>query len=147
MNLLGKRIRKMLMDSEIQLGMTEVAKVTGVSTSQIRYWERKGYIQSQQDSHNKSRHYTLLTLYKVLTIKYYLDQGYTLQVAVKKENEQRAVGKIFRRFLADRIEDIQQEDDYKGTIDLGPLDDDPRKEVYALVDQQSGTKIYIRNKK
>ena len=44
MDVLGKQFREIFKSNDIKIGMTELAKVTGVSPSQLRYWERKGYI-------------------------------------------------------------------------------------------------------
>ena len=80
MDVLGKQFREIFKSNDIKIGMTELAKVTGVSPSQLRYWERKGYICSQQDQQNKNHHFSILTAYQVRTIKFYLDEGYTLQL-------------------------------------------------------------------
>ena len=144
MDALGKQFREIFKSNDIKIGMTELAKVTGVSPSQLRYWERKGYIHSQQDQQNKNHHFSLLTAYQVRTIKFYLDEGYTLQVAAQKERKRRALGKTFHRFLEERIKDIKQDDDGDGLVMLGPLDDDPTKEVYARVEQDGKTTLHLR---
>lgn len=144
MDALGKQFRKIFKSDDIKIGMTELAKVTGVSPSQLRYWERKGFIHSQQDQQNKNHHFSLMTAYQVRTIKFYLDQGYTLQVAVEKERERRALGKVFRHFITDRIQSIDQDDDGDGLVMLGRLDDDPTKEVYARVDRDGQTTLHLR---
>lgn len=136
----------MITENKLRISMSELARVTGVSTSQLRYWERKGYIQSKQDDKNKNHYFSLLTMFSVFTIKCFLDQGYTLTVAVKKDQAHKQLGRIFQRFIADRIKNIEQEPDGKGKVDLGRLADDPSKEVYAVVDQQ-GTHLYCRDVK
>lgn len=144
MDALGKQFREIFKSNDIKIGMTELAKVTGVSPSQLRYWERKGFIHSQQDQQNKNHHFSLMTAYQVRTIKFYLDQGYTLQVAVQKEHERRILGKVFRHFITDRIQSIDQDDNGNGLVMLGKLDDDPTKEVYARVDQDGKTTFHLR---
>lgn len=144
MDALGKQFREIFKSNDIKIGMTELAKVTGVSPSQLRYWERKGFIHSQQDQQNKNHHFSLMTAYQVRTIKFYLDQGYTLQVAVQKEHERRILGKVFRHFITDRIQSIDQDDNGNGLVMLGKLDDDPTKEVYARVDQDGKTTLHLR---
>ena len=49
MDPLSEKIRKMIASKQLKISMSEVARVTGVSTSQLRYWEKKGYIKSEQD--------------------------------------------------------------------------------------------------
>lgn len=144
MDALGKQFREIFKSDDIKIGMSELAKVTGVSSSQIRYWERKGYIHSQQDQQNKNHHFSLMTAYQVRIIKFYLDQGYTLQVAVQKERERRALGKVFRHFISDRIQGIEQDSDGDGLVRLGRLDDDPTREVYARVDKDGQTTLHLR---
>lgn len=145
MDALGKRLREIFKSNDIKIGMTELAKVTGVSPSQLRYWERKGYIHSQQDQQNRNHHFSLLTAYQVRTIKFYLDEGYTLQVAVKKEQRRRTLARTFHRFIEERIEAIEQDDAGDGLVMLGQLDDDPTKEVYARVDQDGKTTLHLRD--
>ena len=82
--MLGKQFRQLITNDHLRISMTELAHVTGVSTSQIRYWERKGYISSKQSDKNKNHYFSFLTLFRVATIKYFLDQGFTLATAVKK---------------------------------------------------------------
>lgn len=144
MDVLGKQFREIFKSNDIKIGMTELAKVTGVSPSQLRYWERKGYICSQQDQQNKNHHFSILTAYQVRTIKFYLDEGYTLQVAVQKEQKRRALGKIFHRFIEERIKGIEQDDNGDGLVKLGRLDDDPAKEVYARVEKDGRTTLHLR---
>lgn len=139
----GKNFRNLIAGDELRINMTELSRVTGVSTSQIRYWERKGYIHSKQDEKNKNHHFSFLTLLNVYTIKYYLDQGYTLSAAVDKERHHRELGKIFQSFLADRIKGVEQVDAGHGEISLGTLTNDPSREIYAVVDRQ-GTRLYSR---
>ena len=140
---LKDHFRQMIAENKMRISMSELARVTGVSTSQLRYWERKGYIHSRQDDKNKNHYFSLLTMFSVFTIKYFLDKGYTLAVAVEKEQRRKQLGQIFQRFIADRITNIKQLSTDKGEVDLGPLADDPTKEVYAVVDHQ-GTRLYCR---
>lgn len=147
MNSLADQYRRLAINTDIKIGMTELAKVTGVSTSQIRYWERKGYIKSEQDEHNKNHYFNILTIYRVSTIKYYLDQGYTLQMAVQKEVKQRELANIFQSFLRECIQNIKQTGDDQGEVIMGKLADDPTKEVYAQITRGQKVSIRLRNVK
>lgn len=141
--MLEDHFRRMITENKLQISMSELARVTGVSTSQLRYWERKGYIRSKQDDKNKNHYFSLTTMISVFTIKYFLDQGYTLTVAVKKEEERKQLGIIFRRFIADQIKAIKQLPAEKGEVDLGTLEENPTQEVYAVIDQ-AGTHLHTR---
>lgn len=117
---LGKQFRQLITNDHLRISMTELAHVTGVSTSQIRYWERKGYISSKQSDKNKNHYFSFLTLFRVATIKYFLDQGFTLATAVKKERERQELGKIFRTFIADQVKAITQLGPKTGKLPWGP---------------------------
>ena len=40
--LLSERFRKMIKQSNLRITMSQLGEMTGVSPSQIRYWEKKG---------------------------------------------------------------------------------------------------------
>lgn len=108
MDQLTKNLRKMISAGNLKVSMSEMARVAGVSTSQLRYWDRKGFIKSEQDEQNKNHYFSLRTLFQVCTIKMYLDQGYTLAVAVQKERERRKYHGIFKQFIVDRVMGISE---------------------------------------
>jgi DNA-binding transcriptional MerR regulator len=65
----------------------DTAKITGVSQKQIRSWEAGGLIPeaSRMISGDRAyRRFTLEHIEIISNIKLYLDQGYTLAMAVKK---------------------------------------------------------------
>ncbi|MDE6948308.1 MerR family transcriptional regulator [Lactobacillus reuteri] len=146
MDPLSGKIRKMIASKQLKISMSEVARVTGVSTSQLRYWEKKGYIKSEQDEQNKNHYFSFSTIFQVLTIKVFLDQGFTLAMAVKKERKRRELHKIFTRFITDGIKEVEQTGEDSGEVKLGPLAEDSTKEVYAVIDSDK-TSLRIRDHK
>ncbi len=146
MDPLSEKIRKMIASKQLKISMSEVARVTGVSTSQLRYWEKKGYIKSEQDEQNKNHYFSFPTIFQVLTIKVFLDQGFTLSMAVKKERKRRELHKIFTRFITDGIKEVEQTGEDSGEVKLGPLAEDSTKEVYAVIDSDK-TSLRIRDHK
>ncbi|AWD63045.1 MerR family transcriptional regulator [Limosilactobacillus reuteri] len=146
MDPLSGKIRKMIASKQLKISMSEVARVTGVSTSQLRYWEKKGYIKSEQDEQNKNHYFSFPTIFQVLTIKVFLDQGFTLAMAVKKERKRRELHKIFTRFITDGIKEVEQTGEDSGEVKLGALAEDSTKEVYAVIDGEK-TSLRIRNRK
>lgn len=138
-----KFFRERIIKSNLKVNLTDLSKVTDASPSQIRYWERKGYIKSEQDQENKNHKYSIMTVIQVGMIKFYLDRGYTLPMAVKKEHEHRETGRLIRHFFADRIYGITQTGKFCGEIDLGPLADDANSHVIANVDEE-GTTLHLR---
>lgn len=143
---LSEKIRKMIASKQLKISMSEVARVTGVSTSQLRYWEKKGYIKSEQDEQNKNHYFSFSTIFQVLTIKVFLDQGFTLAMAVKKERKRRELHKIFTRFITDGIKEVEQTGEDSGEVKLGSLAEDSTKEVYAVIDSDK-TSLRIRDHK
>lgn len=71
MSPITEEFRKMFVHEKLRISMSELSQAANVSPSQIRYWERKGYISSEQDQQNKSHKYTLITLVQVAGIKYF----------------------------------------------------------------------------
>lgn len=136
---------RMIFSKRINLGMTEMSKITHVSPSQLRYWERKGFIKSKQDENNKNHYFNFYTMLQVATIKYYLDQGFTLQTAVAKEKEHKQMRYLFHTFLMKGIKDIDQPDADTIIVDLGSLDDDPSQSVYAKVTSDGKVKLHLRS--
>ena len=69
MDPLSEKIRKMIASKQLKISMSEVARVTGVSTSQLRYWEKKGYIKSEQDEQKKKNYFIFKKIFHLLKIK------------------------------------------------------------------------------
>ncbi|KRK73458.1 transcriptional regulator [Levilactobacillus namurensis DSM 19117] len=114
---------------EMILGIGDVARVTGVSTSQLRYWERKGYIQSSELTEGGNRKFSYKTVIQVKQIKQFLDQGYTLSSAVARARKRGVYAEVLHSFFEQRFIRLTA-DDHQETIDLGIFDPEP---AYHLV--------------
>ncbi|WP_225416359.1 MerR family transcriptional regulator [Levilactobacillus lindianensis] len=125
----AKLFKKIPME-QIVLGIGDVAKATGVSQSQIRYWERKGYIESQVVEDGKNRKFSYKTLLKVQQIKMHMDDGYTLVAAVKLAQRRGAFLDALRSFFEERFVHIELVDD-DIQINMGVFDPDPTKDLVA----------------
>jgi DNA-binding transcriptional MerR regulator len=66
------------------VGIGEVSHITNIPVRQIRYWEDKGIIKSLTEEEGKNRRYDYVNIKKLLLIKLYLDEGYTLEAASQK---------------------------------------------------------------
>nr|MWN21747.1 MerR family transcriptional regulator [Leuconostoc lactis] len=67
--------------AEFRIG--ELARMTGVSTRQLRYWEKQGYVSAiARDDEQESRLYGFPAYVKVTIIKQHLDDGESLHEAV-----------------------------------------------------------------
>lgn len=144
--MLKNELRKLVLNADIKIGLNEMTQLTGASVSQIHYWEKKDYIQSIQDSENRNHYYSLKTVYQAFTIKYFLDQGYTLKMAAKKGQERKIIGDLFFTFVEERIMSIEPTGDDSGEISLGPLVDHPDQEVVAKVQTKGKVDLTIRAK-
>lgn len=112
------------------LGIGDVASATGVSQSQIRYWESKGYIHSEDASDSKNRKFSYKTLLKVQQIKTYLDDGYTLAGAANRAQQRGAYFETLRSFFEGRFVTMNVTDE-TAQIDLGAFDPIPGQELVA----------------
>lgn len=66
------------------IGIGEVALMADIAPRQIRYWEDKKLIESVSHSEGKNRRYDYVNAMKILMIKQYMDEGFTLDNAAKK---------------------------------------------------------------
>lgn len=122
-------LKKIPMEGLI-FGIGDVAEATGVSQSQIRYWERKGYIHSQVIADGHNRKFSYQTLLSVQQIKAYLDDGYTLVGAVKQAQRRHNYLEMLRSFFEDRFESLTVTDE-TAEIDLGTFTPNPDQHLIA----------------
>lgn len=66
------------------VGIGEVAEITGVPQRQLRYWQKKGLIESVYGLATSTRCFNYLEIKKILLIKELLDEGFTLEAAASK---------------------------------------------------------------
>ncbi|MEG1502866.1 MAG: MerR family transcriptional regulator [Enterococcus sp.] len=115
------KVQHLIESDEFVVGISELSKMTGVSPRQIRYWEQKGYIRSTGEK-SGNRKFKLPMVVKVEMIKLFLDEGYTLTVAVTKACERqenihqaklilrdtfKSIEKIADRYLVIRLDDFK----------------------------------------
>lgn len=144
--MLKNELQKLVLNADIKIGLNEMTQLTGASVSQIHYWEKKGYIRAVQDSENRNHYYSLKMVYQAFTIKYFLNQGYTLKMAAKKGQERKIIGDLFFTFVEKRIMRIDPTEDDSGEISLGPLADHPNQEVIAKVKANDHVDLVLRSK-
>lgn len=70
--------------SRIVVGIGEASEITGVSARQLRYWESKGIIHSLSDNEGSNRKYDYENIEKIVLLKDFLDQGFTLEAAARR---------------------------------------------------------------
>ncbi|WP_251545552.1 MerR family transcriptional regulator [Limosilactobacillus caecicola] len=143
MKSLVKELHHIFFNSKLQITLSELSEASEVSPSQIRYWEKKGYIKSIQGQKNQSHKYTIKTLGTVMGIKYYLNQGFTLKAAFEKQDQKKDLFTAIRTFAVHRVSDIELAENGDVKIDLGPIDGEPTKHVVGIVSPSSQTKMVI----
>lgn len=120
--------------SRIIVGIGEASEITGVSARQLRYWETKGIIQSITDTATSNRRYDYSTLEKIVLLKDFLDQGYTLESAAKRLDERiQQLNKTILKLseLADRAE-ITQRKQINGYYFIGMATHAPSRQRYNI---------------
>lgn len=69
---------------KLKVGIGETSEITGIPQRQLRYWEEKGIISSLTNEKGNVRRYNYTTIKKILLIKEFLDEGYSLEGATNK---------------------------------------------------------------
>ncbi|KRM24429.1 hypothetical protein FC90_GL000570 [Latilactobacillus graminis DSM 20719] len=122
-------------------GISELCKMAGVTPRQLRYWEQKGYIKARASEGNKAREYDANAMIKAVLIKHFLDEGYTLNVAVQKIQRYMANMKIIRSIIREHFVGIE-EIDGELAVNLGYFDEAKRQILYVIVkDGRSSFKL------
>lgn len=112
-------IKKIIDSESMLLSIGDVANAIDVSTRQLRYWEKKGYIKSKV-SKSGQRKYTYFTLLQAGDIAGYINEGFTLASAAEKTASNARIMKRLRLFLQSRF-DSGYDIDGGYEIDLGPI--------------------------
>ncbi|MFD2132147.1 MerR family transcriptional regulator [Pseudogracilibacillus auburnensis] len=95
---------------KLVVGIGEVSEITGIPTRKIRYWEEKGAIQSESGAEGSTRRYDYLNVKKMLLIQEMMDEGFTLDAAIKKvEKRMVTLNEAFRK-LADTVPDTEDKE-------------------------------------
>ncbi|MTV81752.1 MerR family transcriptional regulator [Secundilactobacillus folii] len=125
---------------EWHLGIGDVSAATGVSQSQLRYWEQKGYISSEKE-HGQNRKYTYAMLVRVFMIRNAMQEGFTLAAAAKRANQHKETMNLLKKAMIDRFQGIDEIDGCKA-IDMGYVNQHQTERLY-LVLKEDGTDIKL----
>ncbi|WP_404814642.1 MerR family transcriptional regulator [Secundilactobacillus paracollinoides] len=117
---------------DISMGIGETSRVTEASTTQIRYWEKRGLIELVSHGKGQNKRYNLENISTILYLKMMLDNGYTLNKAAEMAKERLANVDIIRMFVSTRVNRIAH-DGENTLLNLGPLENDPKFDVIADV--------------
>jgi MerR family redox-sensitive transcriptional activator SoxR len=128
----GSLFKKMVEENSLRISLKELSTASGVSGRQLRYWEEKGFIKSEQSQAGKAHKYTLQTMFQVISIKDLLDQGYTLAKAVEINRQHKHVRHAIRQFVRDNLLKIQEDNDGV-RMNIGQLTDHPEYDVEVQI--------------
>jgi hypothetical protein len=141
----SKRISKIIKQSQFEIGIGQIVKMTGISASQIRYWDQKGYIKSEKSDKNKNKKYSYHSLIKIQLIKSFLDSGFTLSCAAQKASIFDETGNVIKKMLESRFSGISVINNCPA-INMGSLSSDESKNVYFINHGDQSTEIKIMDK-
>ncbi|WP_268912171.1 MerR family transcriptional regulator [Lentilactobacillus sp. SPB1-3] len=116
----------------ISIGIGETSRITGATTTQIRYWEKKGLISSVRRADGTNKRYTLKSIVSIVFIKTQLDEGYTLAKAADEVKQYLKNSDALELLLSSRLETITAEGE-TAVFDFGPIDNMPNSKILAKV--------------
>ncbi|MGX4687554.1 MerR family transcriptional regulator [Vagococcus sp. JNUCC 83] len=138
---MSSKFKEWIEREDILMGISELTKKTGTTTRQLRYWEKKGYIQSIQPDHNSPRSYKLSEIIKVELIKENLDKGYKLSVAYEKAKKKLSSIQRFREVFSNYVRDVDIIDDRYEVFTIGPFSQTDEK-ITITHDAKNNTLSY-----
>lgn len=106
------------------MGIGETSRITGATTTQIRYWEKKGLIHPIRHATGGNKRYSIKTLTKIMIIKSFIDNGYTLAKAGDLIQAHYQDVDTFRTIVKQRLTGLTHTDD-RTRVNLGIIDNDP----------------------
>ncbi|KRM12988.1 MerR family transcriptional regulator [Paucilactobacillus suebicus] len=140
------KIANMIDTSLLRFKIGELSKMTGVSTRQLRYWEKKEFISAMDrvDDHD-ARVFGFKSYIKVALIKRLLDEGYTLTAANEKSKSLIKDSKWFHEFVRKSFCGVEKINGERA-VNMGYFDDDHTKVLYGFNDE-SGVHYEVRDAK
>ena len=118
----------------LQFRIGELARMTNVSTRQLRYWEKQGYVTSiERDDCQETRLYGFRAYIKVSIIKQHLDDGESLHEAVLSANDQLETVSVMQHIIKKAFQGFEKYEDVF-VVNLGFFDEDETQLLYASID-------------
>jgi len=128
-----KNLKAQVNKHQFTVGISDLAKTTGVSQTQLRYWEQKGYIHSQKVTEKNTVHrFSYGTLMRVHFIKAMLDEGFTLAAAAQRATEQSTQMEMMRIFATNAFQGVEERDGHH-MINLGYFDEAHTQNLYVYI--------------
>jgi len=138
-----KKFKDQIHKHQFTIGISDLAKMTGVSQTQLRYWEQKNYIHTLQAGEKNTTHrYAYGTLMRVHFIKMMLDEGFTLAAAVERADGYGNQMDMMRIFVMTSFQGIEERDGHH-MINLGYFDEDHKQQLYCFIqDEEPHYRVY-----
>ncbi|MBZ6003412.1 MerR family transcriptional regulator [Leuconostoc gelidum subsp. aenigmaticum] len=119
----------------LQFRIGELARMTNVSTRQLRYWEKQGYVSAiKRNDGQETRLYGFRAYIKVSIIKQHLDDGESLHEAILAANEQLETVSIMQHIMKKAFQGVEKYED-GFVVNLGFFDEDETQLLYASIDR------------
>ncbi|MFB9769921.1 MerR family transcriptional regulator [Lactiplantibacillus modestisalitolerans] len=140
---LFKKLKAQIHKHEFTVSISDLAKMTGVSQTQLRYWEQKGYVHSLETTEKNAVHrYSYATLMRVHFIKMMLDEGFTLAAAVKRADDHGNQMEMIRVFVMTAFQGVEERDGHH-MVKLGYFDEEHTQQLYCFIqDGQPHYRLY-----
>ncbi|MCI1890589.1 MerR family transcriptional regulator [Schleiferilactobacillus perolens] len=132
-------IVKKLKSIDISMGIGETSRITGATVTQIRYWEKKGFIHPIRHQTGGNKRYSLKTMTKIIIIKSFMDDGYTLAKAGEMIKAHYQDVDTFRTIVTQRLVGLTHDNDIT-RLNLGPIDND---DGFNLVIEVRGKQVHL----
>lgn len=116
---------------QLIFGISQISQMLNVSPRQLRYWEKRGYIRSLAQKDGQTRQYNAKAVVRIVGIKHFLDEGYTLAAAADKVTKFAQQQKMLHDFVGQRFQGVT-EIDGQPALDFGHLAD---QHLYGVMQQ------------
>lgn len=138
---LVEKLKRQIDKHQFTIGISDLAKMTGVSQTQLRYWEQKNYIhRSKAGEKNVAHRYSYGTLMRVHFIKTLLDEGFTLAAAAARADAHSNQIEMMRIFMMTAFQGVEERDGHH-MIDLGYFDEAHEQKLYCFI---QGEQVHYR---
>lgn len=117
----------------LSVGIGEACRITGATTTQIRYWEKKGIVTSFQHNDTRNKRYDLPNIMRIIKIKHFLDEGFTLAAAIDQVNQHHHTADRLRVLAKTRMHAMNENDRGETCINFGAIDNDPEFDIVATI--------------
>lgn len=132
MRTLVKTIKKL----DLSIGIGEATRITGASSAQLRYWEKKGLVQTIQHQDGGNKRYDFNALMRIILIKHYIDNGYTLAKTSEVIESRCTKGATVSTFIRQRLLDIENNDPVI-KLHFGKIDNDPENQLVVEIEGEN----------